>query len=52
MNEHGIYLRAFVWVAEPWDEFRVKSDLLQNVHRRFKEDGIELPIPMRKLINS
>lgn len=52
MNEHGIYLRAFVWVAEPWDEFRVKSDLLQNVHRRFKVEGIELPIPMRKVINS
>lgn len=52
MNEHGIYLRAFVWVSEPWDEFRVKSDLLQNVHRRFKVEGIELPIPMRKVINS
>ena len=52
INDIGIYIRAFVWVAEPWDEFRVKSDLLQNVHRRFKEEGIELPIPMRKIVNS
>ena len=52
MNENGVLLRAFVWVAEPWDEFRVKSDLLLNVHRRFKEEGIELPVPMRRLISS
>lgn len=50
MNENGIYLRAFVWVSEPWDEFRVKSDLLQAVHKRFKEEGIDLPIPMRKMV--
>ncbi|MDJ0646264.1 MAG: mechanosensitive ion channel family protein [Flavobacteriaceae bacterium] len=51
MNEIGVYLRAFVWVAEPWDEFRVKSDLLQAVHRRFKDEGIDLPVPMRRIVN-
>ncbi len=51
MNEIGVYLRAFVWVAEPWDEFRVKSDLLQAVHRRFKGEGIDLPVPMRRILN-
>lgn len=51
INEIGIYIRAFVWVTEPWDEFRVKSDLLQAVHKRFKEEGIALPIPMRKIVN-
>ncbi len=51
MNEVGIYLRAFVWVKEPWDEFRVKSDLLQAVHKRFKQESIDLPVPLRKMIN-
>ena len=52
INENGVYLRAFVWVADPWDEFRIKSDLLMAVHRRFKEDGVDLPIPMRRNINT
>ena len=52
VNEIGIYIRAFVWVAEPWDEFRVKSDLLHAVHRRFKEEGVDLPIPKRRIVKS
>lgn len=51
INENGIYLRAFVWVPEPFDEFRVKSDLLEAVHKRFLAEGIDLPIPMRKIMN-
>ncbi len=52
INENGIYLRALVWVGEPFDEFRVKSDLLRAVHKRFLAEGIELPIPMRKIIEN
>ena len=50
INENGIYLRAFIWVPEPFDEFRVKSDLLEAVHKRFIDEGVDLPIPLRKLV--
>ena len=51
INDTGIYLRAFVWVSDPYEEFRIKSDLLHAVHKRFKEERIELPIPLRKVVN-
>jgi len=50
INEHGIYLRAFIWVSDPYEEFRVKSDLLEAVHKRFLKEKIDLPVPLRKMV--
>lgn len=52
INENGIYLRAFIWVSDPYEEFRVKSDLLEAVHKRFLKENIDLPVPMRKMVNT
>ena len=52
INENGIYLRAFIWVSNPYEEFRVKSDLLEAVHKRFLEENIDLPVPMRKIVDT
>lgn len=51
INENGIYLRAFIWVSNPYEEFRVKSELLEAVHKRFLKEKVDLPVPMRKIIN-
>ncbi len=52
INENGIYLRAFIWVSDPYEEFRVKSDILEAVHKRFLKENIDLPVPVRKIIDS
>ncbi len=51
INENGIYLRAFIWVTDPYEEFRVKSDLLEAVHKRFLKENIDLPVATRKIID-
>ena len=51
INENGIYLRAFIWVSNPYEEFKVKSDLLEAVHKRFLKENIDLPVPMRRIVS-
>jgi len=51
INEKGIYLRAFIWVSDPYEEFRVKSELLEAVHKRFLKEQVDLPVPTRKIID-
>jgi small-conductance mechanosensitive channel len=52
INENGIYLRAFIWVSDPYEEFRVKSDLLEAVHKRFIKENIDLPVSLRKMVDT
>ncbi|MCF6349016.1 MAG: mechanosensitive ion channel family protein [Flavobacteriaceae bacterium] len=52
INENGIYLRAFIWVSDPYEEFQVKSDLLEAVHKRFLKENIDLPVPLRKMVDT
>lgn len=51
INEKGIYLRAFIWVSNPYEEFRVKSELLEAVHKRFLKENVDLPVATREIIN-
>lgn len=52
VNEEGyIHLRAYVWISDPFSEFKVKCKLKENVYKRFKEDGVALPIPIKKVIH-
>lgn len=52
VNEGFIHLRAYVWLDEPFEEFRFKCDLKEVAHKRFKTEGVDLPIPMRKVYNA
>jgi len=47
--ESYIHLRAYVWVNDPLEEFKVKCALNEVVHKRFIKEGIEMPIPLRKV---
>jgi potassium-dependent mechanosensitive channel len=40
-------LRA--WVGKPQHRLRVKSDLLMEIDRKFREAGVEIPFPQRDL---
>ncbi|SEB45002.1 Mechanosensitive ion channel [Tenacibaculum sp. MAR_2009_124] len=41
-----IHIRAYVWVSEPFLEFKTKCALKEAVHKRFIEEGVDLPIPI------
>jgi len=49
VNEGYIHLRAYVWVDEPFEEFRFKCNFKEAVHKRFILEGVDLPIPLRKI---
>tara|TARA_R110002073_G_scaffold72537_1_gene177462 strand:+ start:458850 stop:459704 length:855 start_codon:yes stop_codon:yes gene_type:complete len=52
INEVGIYLRALIWVPDPYEEFILKSNLLRAVHKRFRAEGVELPVPLRRIVEN
>ncbi|MCG8182350.1 mechanosensitive ion channel family protein [Tenacibaculum piscium] len=45
-----IHMRAYVWLNEPFQEFKTKCALKEAVHKRFLSEGVALPIPMYKII--
>lgn len=49
-KESVIHMRAYVWIDGPEKEFFNKSILRENVHKRFILEGVNLPIPLRKII--
>jgi small-conductance mechanosensitive channel len=52
VNESFIHLRAYVWLNEPFQEFKLKCDLKEAVYKRFVTEGVDLPIPLRKIYNT
>lgn len=50
IHETYIHLRAYVWFNEPFLEFKNKCLLKENVHKRFILEGVDLPIPIHKII--
>ena len=51
VTETAIIVRAYVWLSDPLKEFLMKSALKEAVHKRFIKENVELPIPLRKIIN-
>jgi len=47
--ESYIHLRAYVWINDPFMEFKIKCALRELVHKRFVKEQIEMPIPVRKI---
>ena len=52
VTESFIHLRAYVWLNEPFQEFKLKCDLKEAVHKRYIAEGVDLPIPLRKIYNA
>ena len=49
-KESFIHLRAYIWIIDPQKEFINKCILRERVHKRFIKEGINLPIPLRKIV--
>lgn len=50
--ESYIHVRAYVWINDPFMEFKIKCALKESVHKRFVKEGVDMPIPLRKIYNS
>lgn len=48
-GESALQFDLMVWVGEPKVGGRVLSDLHYQIHRQFKENGIEIPFPQREI---
>ncbi len=48
--DSGINMRLLVWIADPGaGELALRSDLLRDILRTFKSEGIEIPFPQREV---
>ena len=50
VHSDHIHIRAYVWLNEPFLEFKTKCNLKESVHKRFVAEGVDLPIPIQKWI--
>ncbi len=50
VTETAVHLRAYIWLSEPIWEFKMKCILKESVHKRFLKESIQLPIPLRKIV--
>ncbi len=46
VHSDHIHMRAYVWLNEPFQEFKTKCSLKEAVHKRFLQEGVDLPIPI------
>lgn len=51
LGEYYVKLRAWVWAVDSPSSFHIYTDMRKTVKERFEKEGIEIPIPMRKIIN-
>lgn len=49
VHETYIHVRAYVWINDPFKEFKIKCALKESVHRRFVKESVDMPIPIQKI---
>jgi small-conductance mechanosensitive channel len=54
LGDSSVGLQARIWIDNPSraDFVKVKSEFVQNVKKRFDEEGIDIPYPVRDLTGS
>ena len=50
ITETAVHIRAYIWLSEPLWEYKMKCNLIEAVHKRFIAEHIELPVPVRRII--
>lgn len=49
-GESNINFRVIVQATDRFGSFRMRSEIIMRMHDRFKDEGIEINYPMRKLV--
>jgi len=45
IEDYRMLLRAYIWINEPFNEFKLQCTLREAVHKRFLKEGVQLPVP-------
>jgi small conductance mechanosensitive channel len=51
LGEYFVKIRAWVWAKDSLASFHVYTDMRKSVKERFEREGIEIPVPMRKIVS-
>ena len=49
-KEGYIHVRAYIWLNEPFAEFKTKCTLKEAVHKRLQKEGVPMSIPLHKIV--
>ncbi|WP_298516850.1 mechanosensitive ion channel family protein [uncultured Kordia sp.] len=49
-KENYVHVRAYIWLSEPFAEFKTKCTLLEAVHKRFQKEAILMPTTLHKIV--
>jgi small-conductance mechanosensitive channel len=52
IGEYAIEMRAWVWADNFVKAFIMNCDLHETIIERFREEGIEIPVPYRHILNN
>ncbi len=52
IGEYAIEMRAWVWAENFVNAFTLSCDLYESILERFREEGIEIPVPYRHIIKN
>ena len=47
-GEYGINLNVVMPVKEFTQQFALRHEFMKEIHRRYREEGIEIPYPVKK----
>lgn len=50
LGEYYVKLRAWVWAIDSPGSFHIYTDMRKSVKERFEREGVELPFPIRKIV--
>lgn len=50
LGDFAVTLRASAWCNNQPEAFQLTCDVLESVHRRFAEEGVEIPFPYRTIV--
>lgn len=51
LGEYYVLLRLYLWVPNPIDEWTARFMLLENIKKRFNQEGVEIPFPYRTIVD-
>ena len=49
-GDSSIDLKVFVRVEEYADQFVITSQLIKQIHKRYQQEGVNIPFPIRTII--
>jgi small conductance mechanosensitive channel len=49
-GDSSVQLRLYFWAADQPTAFKMKTQLLERIKKRFDKEGVEIPYPYRTIV--